>query len=104
MTLKTAEALENLKWRTKGCTLAWVKAHIGTEGNEAADAAARQGAENKSNTVQKIKTPLPGKTTKIEIDQAIRTEWQRRWQNAPHYKHTKHFYSGPGKNLSLIHI
>ena len=31
MTLKTAEALENLKWRTKGCTLAWVKAHIGTE-------------------------------------------------------------------------
>ena len=29
--LKTAEALENLKWRTKGCTIAWVKAHIGTE-------------------------------------------------------------------------
>ena len=36
ITLKTAEALENLKWRTKGCTIAWVKAHIGTEGNEAA--------------------------------------------------------------------
>ena len=104
MTLKTAEALENLKWRTKGCTIAWVKAHIGTEGNEAADEASRQGAENKNNAIQKINTPLPGKATKLEIDQAIRKEWKRKWQNAPHYKQTKHFYSGPDKNLSLIHI
>ena len=41
--LKTAEALENLKWQVKGCMLAWVEAHIGTEGNEAA----KQGAVNK---------------------------------------------------------
>ena len=70
--LKTVEAHENLKWRAKGCTVAWVKAHIGTPGNEAADSAARQGAENLSNKIQKINTPLPGKTTKLEIDQAIR--------------------------------
>ena len=72
MVLKTAEALENLKWRTKGCTIARVKAHIGIPGNEAADSAARQGAENIDNKLQKIHTPLPGKTAKLEIDNAIR--------------------------------
>ena len=74
MALKTAEALKNLKWRTKGCTIAWVKAHIGTPGNEVADSAARQGAENIVNKLQKMNTPLPGKTAKLEIDNAIRTE------------------------------
>ena len=64
MALKTAEALENLKWRTKGCTIAWVKAHIGTEGNEAADTAARQGAENKGNKIQTINTPCQEKQQK----------------------------------------
>ena len=34
----------------------------------------------------------------MEIDSAIRKEWKQKWQNAPHYKHTKHFYSEPDKN------
>ena len=51
ITLKTAEALENISWWTQRCTIAWVKAHIDIEGNEAADRAAREGAENKTNTL-----------------------------------------------------
>ena len=76
--LKTAEALENLKWRVKYCTLARVKAHIRTKGNEAADKAAKVGAENKDNKLELIKTPMPSAVTKSEIDNAIRTEWKRK--------------------------
>ena len=41
---------------------------------------------------------MPGAVTKAEIDKVIRQEWKKKWQNAPHYKHSKHFYSGPDKN------
>ena len=108
--LKTAEALENLKWRVKGCTLAWLKAHISTEGNKAADEAAKQGAENRNKNIKLVKTPIPGETTKTEIDKAIRNEWTQKWQNSAKYKHTKHFYSGPNKmsknilNISRSHL
>ena len=74
--LRTAEALENLKWRTKGCTIAWVKSHVGTPGNESADTAARQGAENMDKKQKIINTPIPGKTAKSDIDNLIRTEWK----------------------------
>ena len=32
------------------------------------------------------------------IDKAIMLEWKRKWDNTPHYKHIKHFDSGPDKN------
>ena len=96
--LKTAEALENMAWRVKGCTIAWLKAHIGTEGNEAADEAAKKGAENKEDMQTKITLPPSANITKISIDEAIREKWGQTWRTSKQYKHTKHFYSKPDKN------
>ena len=46
---------------------------MSTEENEAADEAAKQGAED--GNMEIIKTPLIGAVTKTEIDNAIRQEW-----------------------------
>lgn len=81
--LKTAEAVENISWRTQKCTIAWVKSDIGTEGNEAADEVARKGEENKTNTISIIiKTPPSVGTSKEILDYAIRTEWKK-MENCP---------------------
>ena len=63
-----------------------------TKGNEAADEAARQGAENKNNTLQVVQMPIPAAHAKTIIDEAIIKEWKIKWTTAPHYKHAKLFY------------
>ena len=58
------------------------------KGNKATDEAARLGAENKNKNIQLIKTPVPSKTTKNKIDEAIRQELTRKWQNSTQYLQT----------------
>ena len=42
--LTALEFMETLALEAKHLTLAWIKAHVGTEGNEQADQAAKEGA------------------------------------------------------------
>ena len=56
-----------MSWQTKGCTLAWIKAHIDTKGNEAA----KQCIGNKNKALEMVHTPIPQSQAKHMIDVAI---------------------------------
>ena len=58
----------------RGTITQQVKALIGTEGNKAADKAARKGPENRNNTIKVIHMPIPAAHAKTIIHEAIRKE------------------------------
>ena len=53
--------------QVKHVTLAWIKAHIGTEGNKQADQAAKEGAAGGLH-MKVAKTPMPWLVTKSKIE------------------------------------
>ena len=91
--------METLALEVKHLTLAWIKAHVGTEGNEQADQAAKEGASGGSH-MKEIQTPIPWQVAKNKIEVYTTTKWKQKWITAPQYKHTKLFYDSPNKNKS----
>ena len=57
--------------------LIWVKAHVGTEGNEMADLLAKEGANRQ---IIDVGLPLSGAYIKEEVDYLMRVKWQDRWE------------------------
>ena len=91
--------METLAIEAKHLTLAWIKAHVGTEGNEQADQAAKEGAAGGAH-MKATQTPIPWQVAKSKIESYTTAKWKQKWVDAPHYKHTKLFYESPNKNKS----
>ena len=85
--------METLALEVKHLTLAWIKAHVGTEGNE-------QGAGGSH--MKETQTPIPWQIAKSKIEEYTTSKWKQKWTTAPQYqyKHTKLFYESPNKNKS----
>ena len=92
--------METLAIEVKDQTLAWIKAHVGTEGNEQADQATKEGAAGGLH-MKVAQTPIPWQIAKSKIEEYTTYKWKHKWTTAPQYKHTKLFDDTP---LSLIHI
>ena len=88
--LNTAEAVSNLAWISRKVTLAWTKAHVGTEGNEMANIAAKQAAQTGTS---KPDIPLPSTHRHRLINEFFDSRWSDRWQRINTCKHTKLFLS-----------
>ena len=91
--------METLALQVNHLTLAWIKAHAGTEGNEQAHQAAKEGAAGGSH-IKKTQTPIPWQVAKNKIEDYTTANWKHKWITSPHYKHTKLFYESPNKNKS----
>ena len=80
-------------------TLAWIKAHVGFEGNELADTAAKQGALEPE---MSIKIDIPTSRTEInnKLKELIQDKWMLRWSTSTDYKHSKKFTTKPTPNLA----
>ncbi|GBM63078.1 hypothetical protein AVEN_68535-1 [Araneus ventricosus] len=57
-------------------SLHWVKTHIGIEGNETADKAAKSASEKTSIDVH---LEIPQRSMKTKLKTLLMVEWQRRW-------------------------
>ena len=82
--------METLALEVKHLTLAWIKAHVGTEGNEQDDQAAKEGAAGGSH-MKETQTPMPWQVAKNKIEEHTTSKWKHRWITAPQYKYTNFF-------------
>jgi ribonuclease HI len=109
-----AEAIQSLDMlRDQGweVQLRWIPAHMGVEGNEMADRAAKEAAGYNPNTQTSLEPPPEPEslrilmaTTKSTIRREIKYEWELSWENAKHGRELYRLGVQPGKGLLKTHI
>lgn len=87
-----AKHARKVKKKVKIC---WVKAHVGTEGNEKADTLAKEGAEMEPSALFRDE-----KTAKNQIKRAMRKKWQEEWKRSPSCQQTKIWFKEGNSALS----
>jgi AraC-like DNA-binding protein len=93
--LDTARALEAICLTGATVRLAWVKAHVGLEGNELADSAAKLGGADEMGINNRASLPRAMAEVKTQLDRAIRSKWREQWTLSPKYRMTKQFITEP---------
>ena len=79
--------------------LRWIKAHVGHEGNEAADQLAKSGATNQGSLAGDL--PAVSYTlVKGLLRSRFREQWNIRWQNSDTCRQTKQWFPAVNQRLS----
>jgi ribonuclease HI len=95
--LKAIHSLERLTLKGAVVRLAWVKAHVGIQGNELADSAAKLGGKDEMGSNIKAYVKIPQAELKMNLEMTIREAWAQRWKRDPGYWMTKQFLTKPDK-------
>jgi ribonuclease HI len=91
-------ALDKLTSNTM-VTINWIKAHVGHEGNERADALAKEGTTKMNYNAEPI-IPVPRSWIKGKIHAYLTKEWTSRWQGTSEARQTKLFFPEPNAKNS----
>ena len=74
----------------------WVKAHVGTSGNERANQLTKEGAKPGSPLVE---APVPLAEFKLANHKSMVSRWQKAWDNDPDSRHTYNMLPKANKKL-----
>ncbi|KAI6777578.1 uncharacterized protein J7T54_004478 [Emericellopsis cladophorae] len=97
---RALDQLRNLGIQVK---FRWIPAHVGVPGNEAADRAAKEAAENHLGEPEPETLKTLMATTKSIIRKTMKVEWEASWEKAKHGRELFKLGVKPGKATLDLH-